>query len=104
MSYLEGYGVREARQERKLLYSIGIVLLLVVAGIVVYFWRRDRPELLKVEGFLSALRNKDYKAAYEFWGCNEQKPCREYPFDKFMEDWGPSSPQGNAAGAVKSDG
>jgi len=104
MSYLEGYGVTEARQEKRRLYVIGLVLLLVFGGVILYFWQRDRAEIQKVDGFLAALRNRDYKAAYAYWGCTDQTPCKGYPFEKFMEDWGPSSPFANASAVKKSGG
>jgi len=99
MSYLEGYGVSEARQEKRLMYGIGLVILLALAGVVFYFWQRDRTELQKIDGFLNALHQRDYKTAYSYWGCTDQTPCKEYPFNKFMEDWGPSSPYAGASTA-----
>ena len=33
----------------------------------------------------------DYNSAYRLWGCTETKPCPDYPFNKFMDDWGPKS-------------
>ena len=33
------------------------------------------------------------------FGCTEAKPCRYYPFEKFMEDWGPNSGRGGFEGA-----
>jgi len=104
MSYLEGYGVREARQERRLWYGIGLVILLAVGGVIFYLWQRDRTEIGKVQGFLSALQAKDYRSAYAYWGCTDQNPCPGYPFDKFMGDWGPTSPFANVSTASASGG
>ncbi|MDZ4796846.1 MAG: hypothetical protein SGI92_01685 [Bryobacteraceae bacterium] len=104
MSYLDSYGVREARRERHLKLGILAALLAVIAGVVIFFWLRDHSEKQQVAHFLAALKGGDYKSAYQFWGCSYEKPCREYPFDRFLEDWGPSSPQGNRAAARQSTG
>ena len=44
----------------------------------------------QVKSFFGLLGAHDYKAAYALFGCTDAKPCRYYPFDKFMEDWGPN--------------
>lgn len=99
MSYLEGYGVREAKREKYVKYALGILLIVVTAAIAFYFWSRDRQEKLKIEAFLGDLRKGDYKSAYALWGCTEARPCRDYTFEKFLQDWGPSSPQRNVSAA-----
>ncbi len=40
---------------------------------------------------MSRLQAHDYQGAYRLWGCSDAHPCADYPFDKFMEDWGPKS-------------
>lgn len=104
MSYLDSYGVGAAQQERKLRYALAGVLVTLVAATLVFFWLRDRSEKQQVERFLDLLRSGDYKSAYQLWGCSYDKPCREYPFDKFIEDWGPASPQANAKAARQASG
>jgi len=99
MSYLEGYGVREARTEKYLKYGILTAVLVVIVAVLLYFFLRDRSEKAKVNDFLQHLRAGDYKGAYALWGCTESKPCPEYPMNKFVEDWGPRSPQANIASA-----
>jgi len=62
----------------------------VVGGSLFFYfhnWREER----QVTTFMNLLAAKDYKAAYALFGCTDAKPCRYYPFDKFMEDWGPTS-------------
>ena len=44
--------------------------------------RHHRQET-EVRQFLELVRNRQYDAAYKLWG-----PNKDYPFDKFMEDWG----------------
>ena len=33
------------------------------------------------------------------WGCTDAHPCPEYPFTKFMDDWGPKSSHADQASA-----
>jgi hypothetical protein len=86
--YLEGYGEAQARRSRKLRWLILTPIVLIVLGTVLYFKFRDYPEHRRAAQFLELLRKKDYKAAYALWGCTDQKPCPQYTFDSFMEDWG----------------
>jgi hypothetical protein len=104
MSYLEGYGVRDARREKTIRRIVVTAVVLAVAGILSYFWLRDRTEKQLVQQFLQHLRSGDYKAAYGLWGCNDAQPCRSYPFEEFMRDWGPQSPHANAAQAEVAGG
>lgn len=104
MSYLDSYGVKDARRERNLKLGLLITLAVVVIAAAAYFGLRDYSEKQQVASFVSALKAGDYKAAYQYWGCSYDKPCREYPFDKFLEDWGPSSPHANVAAARRSNG
>jgi len=99
MSYLEGYGVREARTEKYLKYGMLLGIAVVIGAIAFYFLLRDRSEKASVHEFLAHLRDRDYRAAYALWGCTDTKPCPEYPMNKFLEDWGPASPQANISGA-----
>lgn len=99
--YLEGYGVGEARREKRLKYIVISVLAVVVVFGSLYLIFRNYRELKRAELFLELLRNKDYQTAYRLWGCTDPSapPCHDYPFDKFMEDWGPMSAHGNPAAA-----
>src|SRR5215470_997695 len=86
--YLEQYGAGDEKREKKVrwivLSSLGAGLL----GLILYFSFRDYKEEHRITGFLEALNRGDYKGAYSFWGCTAENPCREYAFDKFLEDWG----------------
>ena len=92
MGYLDAYGVADERRNRILKWSIVAGLIALVLGTVLYFKFRDYPERRQVERFLELLRAGDHKGAYALWGCTDQKPCPDYRFEKFMEDWGPQSP------------
>jgi len=97
--YLDQYGAGDERREKvrkRLLLSL---LILVVAGGTLYFFFKNYRQERQVRQLFELLANKDYKSAYRLWGCTEDKPCRDYPFDKFMEDWGPASARKDVAGA-----
>jgi len=104
--YLANYGAGEEQRERRtrwLLIAAGILLVLV--GL--YWLTFDTPileryirivqelknhrEEKQTDLFLDLLRRGDYKGAYALWGCTDARPCRDYSFQNFMEDWGPKS-------------
>ncbi len=87
--YLESYGAGEERREKLIKRSIIAVLVLLVAAVLAYALFHNYPEESQAKRFFEALRAHDYKTAYTFWGCSEAKPCRDYPFNEFMKDWGP---------------
>ncbi len=93
--YLATYGAGEEQRERltkRLL--LGAVILLAVVG-VLYFYLKNYRQDQQVKKFFELLQKHDYTAAYALWGCTQAKPCPEYPFKNFMEDWGPQSSRGN---------
>ena len=77
----------------------GIAFVILLFGVDWILGKLGRPNLSdfreqwRVRQFFSRLEAKDYEGAYRFWGCEPQNPCRDYRFDKFLEDWGPKSPQ-----------
>lgn len=97
--YLESYGAGEERREKiakRLL--LGALAALVLAAVLYFMfrnWREDR----QVRLFLELAKKQDYQAAYRLWGCSPETPCRDYQFDKFLEDWGPKNPRGDIARA-----
>jgi hypothetical protein len=91
--YLEGYGVIEARREKTIKRILLALLVVVVAGGTLYLVFRNYREKQQIQLFFELLRNQNYQAAYELWGCTESHPCPDYPMQKFMEDWGPKSPR-----------
>lgn len=95
--YLDQYGVKEERREKIIKRIALVVISVAILAIVLYFLFRNYREERQVAQFLELLRQKDYHAAYRMWGCTPEQPCRDYAFDKFMEDWGPKTDHGDAA-------
>lgn len=94
-SYLDQYGAAEIRRER-MVKRLVISALVVASAAGVLYWRfKDYREERQVKTFFQLLREQNYQAAYELWGCTTEQPCPQYSFDKFLEDWGPASAHGN---------
>jgi len=97
MGYLDQYAERTWVFSR-LAKGVAYALLLGILGYSVYWlffrnWREER----QVSQFLSQLESASYDQAYERWGCSVETPCKFYPYDDFLEDWGPESPIGTVA-------
>jgi hypothetical protein len=87
-SYLQTYGVEDARRGRTIkgvLLSVSALLITVAVGYLLF---HNFPERRKVKRFLAEINTHDYKSAYEEWGCTSQSPCPNYDFQRFMNDWG----------------
>ncbi len=96
--YLDEYGVADERRER-ILKRLAIVAVFAISfGAILYFQFRDYREERRLDQFLSLLEAQDYEAAYALWGCTEQTPCPQYPYAKFLEDWGAHARYGDLAG------
>jgi hypothetical protein len=88
--YLDNYGQGDARRERirnRILIGLATVLVVGAAG---YFLFRDYREKQQARQFFEMLAARQYAEAYRMWGCSEQSPCRDYNYEKFLEDWGPN--------------
>jgi hypothetical protein len=101
-SYLEEYGAGEEQRAKRLRRikrgSIAALLALIVA-VVIFAVFKNYPEQQQAESFLEDLRKQDYQAAYRMFGCTETNPCRDYTFQKFMDDWGPKSAHADSTSA-----
>lgn len=90
--FLSGFGVKDQKRETRNKRIVLAVVGLAVFGGIFYYFARTFTEERTVSRFVSLLTSQDYKGAYAMWGCTEQAPCRDYKFERFMEDWGPKSP------------
>src|SRR5688572_6348589 len=89
--YLDAYGVDDARREKSLKRILfAILITLAVAG-VAFLTLRNWGEKQRVKQFFGLLQKQDYRGAYALWGCTDAHPCPAYPFESFLEDWGPQS-------------
>jgi len=95
--YLDAYGVADAKRERRVKKIVVVGLAVVIIGLAGYFLFRNWPEERTMNRFFGLLKSKDYQQAYQVWGCTPDHPCRYYPADKFVEDWGPSGVYANTA-------
>lgn len=93
--YLDEYGVAEQRRERliKRIAIWGLAILAVAA--VLYFTFRNWNEERQMKKFFALLEQKKYQEAYALWGCTAETPCKYYSPERFLEDWGESSPYSN---------
>ncbi|MEO8369758.1 MAG: hypothetical protein ABI806_11190 [Candidatus Solibacter sp.] len=91
--YLDQYGAGEERRGKIIRNVVIAVVSLLVVGGALYFNFHNYREEQQVKQFMGLLSGKDYKAAYALFGCGgANNPCEHrYPFEKFMEDWGPAS-------------
>jgi len=111
--YLDQYGAGDERREKRIKLILilgGCALVLLFLWFILFVW--DKTEVLRIQSvarlaqilrnhrqesrvkeFYDLLQRRDYRAAYALWGCTEANPCRDYAFDEFMKDWGPSSPR-----------
>src|SRR5438105_243737 len=101
-SYLEAYGADEeqrASRLQRMKRGIAGAVILIVAALIIYAVFKNYPEQRQVKAFVEDLRKQDYQAAYRMFGCTETTPCRDYTFQKFLDDWGPKSRHADAASA-----
>jgi hypothetical protein len=92
----EEYDFRKARR-RNIAIAVAVIVVIVL-GIFAWLYR-NWPEEHTVQKFMTALENKDYKAAYGYWVADkewEQHPQKysQYPFADFYRDWGPGGDWG----------
>jgi len=90
-TYLDEYGAADARREKVVKTLIGVIVVVAILAGILWYFLRDYSEVRQVHAFLDALDAGDYQAAYAMWGCTETEPCVNYPFESFMEDWGPAA-------------
>jgi len=89
--YLDQYGAGEERREKIIKTLVLSLVVLAIAGGSLFFIFHNYREERQVRQFFDNLASHNYKAAYALFGCTDAKPCRDYQFGQFMEDWGPNS-------------
>ncbi len=89
--YLDHYGEGDARREKIIKRLILAAVAVLVIGGGVYIALLNYKEKARVKQFAELLQHQDHKGAYALWGCTDARPCPDYKFDKFLEDWGPRS-------------
>jgi len=94
--YLDQYGRRDARREKLIKRTIAAVLAVLLVWGLTAVLLHNRGENHQVVRFLDLVQNKNHPAAYRLFGCTGQTPCRDYPYEKFLEDWGPNGRFGSA--------
>src|SRR5512146_2450374 len=94
--YLDQYGAGEERRIRIIkTLVISLVALAILGGIAFFVFHNYRQEA-QVKRFMQLLEARDYQGAYSLW-VRTDSDRRGYPFDKFMEDWGPQSPHASVS-------
>ena len=89
--YLDHYGEGyEKRHKRKKTIAIVAIVIVVGAG-TLFFTLRNFRQKAKVTQFMEFVEKHDYADAYRAWGCTDARPCPDYSFQRFMDDWGPKS-------------
>ena len=87
--YLDQYGAGEERRNRIIIRSlVALVTIAIVWGLIWYLFLNHHQEGV-VENFEAALKRGDTATAYKLWGCTTPQSCPDYPYDKFLKDWGP---------------
>ncbi len=87
--YLQTYGAGEERRNRIIKWIIlGCIAALILAWIL-YLVFHNYSEKQAVKKFLAEVNSHNYQQAYSDWGCTAAKPCPNYDYKRFLEDWGP---------------
>ncbi len=89
--YLDQYGEGDERRSRIIKTTITAALAVLILGGGLYWYFQDYSQEREVKQFFSLLAKRNYPGAYQLWGCSDARPCRDYPEQAFMGDWGPQA-------------
>jgi len=89
--YLDQYGAGDERRAAVIKRTVVAIVAAIVLTILPWYIFKNHSQERKVKDFLDLLRKHDYASAYKTWGCEDQKLCSGYPYDRFLEDWGEKS-------------
>ena len=95
--YLDQYGAGEERRNRIIIRSIIAVVVIVVVSTLGWYVLLNHREEGVVERFEAALKRGDTQGAYKIWNCAAADTCRDYTYEKFMQDFGPGPTGPNLA-------
>ena len=88
--FLDEYGAGDEQRAKVIKIVVIAVLLLAVAGGVLYFMFHNYRQERQVKMFFDLLEAHNYEAAYDLW-VHTDADRRGYPFETFLQDWGPQS-------------
>jgi hypothetical protein len=88
--FLDQYGAGDERRGKIIKALVITVVMLVVVGGVLFFVLHNYRQEKQVKVFFDLLERHDYPAAYALW-VHTDSDRRGYPFETFLEDWGPQS-------------
>jgi hypothetical protein len=100
-SYLDQYGVDDAKRAHRWKLIVGSVVAAALIGTFGFFFLQTFFEERTVSQFVDLLKSGKYQDAYQFWQTPETQ--KYYPFEKFNEDFGPKGVYGNVATLKISD-
>ncbi len=88
--YLQDYGAGEDRRGRFIKRLVIALVALLIVGFLAYEFFQNYSEERLVKQFISQINASQYPEAYQTWGCSDVHPCRDYSYQRFLEDWGPA--------------
>jgi hypothetical protein len=88
-SYLQTYGEGEERRNRVIKILILSIIGLLILLWALYLFFHNYYEKQTVSRFLEQVNKHDYAGAYADWGCTTAAPCKNYDYNRFLQDWGP---------------
>ncbi len=94
MEYLGAYGSQSVLFERIVKAVLIALAAAALLGGFYYMFFRNWQEERQATAFFELLQERRYEEAYRMWGCSVEEPCRYYPYEEFLEDWGPEAPFG----------
>jgi hypothetical protein len=87
--YMSDYGAEDERRANRRKKIVLVALALFGCLFVWWIFFRNWSEERQLSEFLETLKAKNYQKGYAMWGCKSGTPCANYPYEKFLEDWGP---------------
>ena len=89
-SYLQQYGAGEEQRNRVIKWIILGCIGAAIVAFAAYLLFHNYPEKRVANHFIEDVNSGNYQAAYRDWGCSTERPCPNYDYHRFMQDWGPN--------------